>query len=194
MGLDRVRILSTGFSGATGYTNLYFTSATTANLNAVRALFDALKAYVPSVVRFTFPSSGDTIDETDGHLLGGWSGVAPADVLGTASGSYSAPAGFQLQWRISGVVDGHRPIAKTNFVPMANLAMGTTGGINPVTVTAANAAITTFLGSSAGFSLWHRPVAASAGPPPVAARPGGSFPITSGVCSPKAVVLRSRRD
>jgi len=194
MGLDRVRITSTGYSGATGYTNLYFTSATTANLNAVRALFDAVKGFLPTVVRFTFPAAGDTIDETDGHLLGGWSGVAPADVVGTASGNYAAPAGFMLQWKTSGVIDGHRPIAKTFFVPMASLAMGPTGGVSAACVTAANAAITTFLGSSAGFSLWHRPIAAKAGPPPVAARPGGSFPITSGQCSTKTVVLRSRRD
>jgi hypothetical protein len=194
MGLDRVRILSTGFSGATGYTNMYFTSATTANLNAVRALFDALKAYLPTVVRFTFPSAGDTIDETDGHLLGGWSGVAPADVVGTASGVYPAPCGFMLQWKTNGVVDGHRPIAKTFFVPMGTIGLSATGGISATLVTAANAAITTFLGTSAGFSLWHRPIAAKAGPPPVAARPGGAFPISSGQCSPKTVVLRSRRD
>ena len=93
MGLDRVRITSTGYSGATGYTNLYFTSATTANLNAVRALFDAVKGFLPTVVRFTFPAAGDTIDETDGHLLGGWSGVAPADVVGYLLQVAGMPAG-----------------------------------------------------------------------------------------------------
>lgn len=194
MGLDRVRILSTGFAGATGYTNLYFTTATAANLNAVKALFNSFATYLPPVVTYTFPSTGDTIDETDGHLIGGWSAAAPTPLIGGGSGAYAAPAGFMLEWRISGVVDGRRPIAKTFMVPASSAAFGSNGQVHPTLIGLANAGITTFLGSSAGFSLWHRPVKASAGPPPVAARPGGSFPIVSGFCSSKPTVLRSRRD
>jgi hypothetical protein len=192
--IDRVRLRSTGFAGGDGFTNFYFTSATGANLAALRAMFDAIKALLPTTVRYVFPANGDTIDETDGHLLGGWSAAAPADVVGTAGGAYSAPTGFLIDWKIAGVVDGHRPIAKTFVVPASGAAMGLTGGILSSAVTTVNAAALAFLSASAGFSLWHRPVKASAGPPPVAARPGGVFAIVSGSCNPKAVVLRSRRD
>jgi hypothetical protein len=189
-----MRIISSGFSGATGYTNLYFSSVTATNLNAVRALIDALKTFIPTGVTYTFPTSGDTIDETDGHLLGGWSAVAPAPVVGTGSGGYAGPAGFVLEWRIAGVVDGHRPIGKTFIVPAAGTSQSSAGQVAAATVTAANAAIVAFLGASAGFTLWHRPVYDRAATPPVLTRPGGSFPIVSGSCAAKVVVLRSRRD
>jgi len=189
-----MRITSAGFTGATGYTNLYFSSVTSTNLNAVRALIDAVKAYLPTGVTYTFPASGDTIDEVDGHLLGGWSATAPSPVVGTAAGSYSSPSGFALEWRIAGVVDGHRPIGKTFFVPAGGTAQGSNGQIAAACITAANAAITTFLSSSAGFVLWHRPVFNRATTPPTLTRPGGSFPIVSGSCAPKMMVLRSRRD
>jgi hypothetical protein len=192
--IDRIRILSTGFSGATGYTNLYFNSATATNLNAVRALFDSIKGYVPTGVRYVFPGTGDTIDETDGHLLGGWSALAPADVVGTSAGSYSAPSGFVMEWRIAGVVDGHRPVGKTFIVPSGAAALATAGGVSSVATTAVNAAIVTFLASSTGFTLWHRPKFNRKVTPPTLERPGGSFPIVSGTCSQKTVVLRSRRD
>jgi len=192
--IDRIRITSTGFSGATGYTNLYFNAATATDLNAVRALFEAIKAYVPTGVRYVFPGSGDTIDETDGHLLGGWSALAPADVVGTSAGSYSAPAGFVMEWRIAGVVDGHRPIGKTFIVPSGAAALATAGGVSSVATTAVNAAIVTFLASSTGFTLWHRPVYDRSTKPPTLKRPGGSFPIVSGTCPQKTMVLRSRRD
>lgn len=194
MSIDRVRVRSTGFSGGDGLTNFYFTSATGTNVAALRAMFDTFKTLLPATVRYVFPSSGDTIDETDGHLLGGWTAAAPADVVGTAAGAYSAPTGFLIDWKINGVVDGHRPIAKTFVVPAGGIAFNVTGGVLSSTVTTVNTAANAFLSASTGFSLWHRPVKAKPGPPPVAARPGGVFAIVSGSCNTKAAILRSRRD
>jgi len=194
MSIDRVRVRSTGFAGGDGFTNFYFTSATGANVAALRAMFDTIKALLPTTVRYVFPSSGDTIDETDGHLLGGWTAAAPADVVGTSATAYSAPTGILIDWKIAGVVDGHRPLAKTFIVPAASIAFNVSGGVLSSTVTTVNTAASAFLSASAGFSLWHRPVAAKPGPPPVAARPGGVFAIVSGSCNQKAAILRSRRD
>lgn len=194
MGLDRVRVVSSGHSGAPGYTNFYFGTITSASLTALRTLFDAVKGFVPNTVTFTFPSAGDTIDETDGHLIGGWAVAAGAPVIGTSAGNYSPASGFGINWRPAGVIDGHRPIAKTFFVPGGSNVYTGAGALAPALTTAVNAAALAFLASSTSFSLWHRPVKASAGPPPVAASPGGAFPIVSGACAPKVFILRSRRD
>src|SRR3954469_248332 len=120
-----------------------------------------VKTLLPATVRYVFPSSGDTIDETDGHLLGGWTAAAPADVVGTAAGAYSAPIGSLIDWKISGGVEGHRPIAKTFVVPAGGIAFNVTGGVLSSTVTTVNTAASAFLSASTGFSLGDRPVQAT---------------------------------
>jgi hypothetical protein len=194
MSLDRVRVVSSGFAGANGYTNFYFNTYTSASATALRALFVALAPYIPNTVTYTFPSNGDTIDQTDGHLLGGWAVAGGAAVVGSAVASYSPATGFGIDWKPAGVIDGRRPIAKTFFVPAGGNLYTTSGGLTGSIVGVINAAVVTFLGASTGFSLWHRPVYDRSTTPPTLTRPGGAFPIVTGACAAKPFVLRSRRD
>jgi hypothetical protein len=195
MAIDRVRVTGSVGAGGATTTNFYFLNATAGNLTALGNLYTALKAIWPIGQTYTIPNSGDTINEVDGSLAGGWSAAAPAPIVGTGGQAWSAPSGLLIRWKIAGVIDGHRPIAKTFLVP---IVMGqydpATGQVLPATQTTVTAAATAFISAATGFVLWHRPRKASPGPPPVTARPGAFQSIITGQCSPKAAVLRSRRD
>lgn len=194
MAIDRVRVTSTGWTGATGYTNFYFTNATTANLAAIGALLTSLRPYIPSVVTYTIPNGGDTVNEGDGKLSGSWSATAPGAVVGSATGIAATPVGFFVSWRSGTVVDAHRPTGKLFIVPAASSAFSTAGVVSASVVTAVNGFAATFLANTIGFVVWHRPKYNYDVKPPALVRNGLGVSVASATCSPKPAILRSRRD
>jgi len=193
MALDRVRVVSSAFPGEPGYTNFYFNGTAAANITALTAFINAWKPYMPAGMKYTIPNSGDSIAESSGNLVGGWTAGAASTITSTGSGVYAAPAGALFQWKASTVVDGHRPVGRTFFVPFTSLNMQNNGTIDDAAVTVLTAAATTLISATSGFTIWHRPKYDRTGPVPVLIRAGSAVPVTSGLLSDKVCVLRSRR-
>lgn len=194
MALDRVKVTING-GGVIGAAamNWYFTSATATNLSAISTYLTAFKTYMPSGCTYVIPGNGDTINEVDGGLVGGWSAGGGISVVSTGVSASPGQAGGMTLWTTGAVVDGRRPKGRALLVPLNSGAFATGGGMLPAWVTAAQNAASAFLTASSGFSIWHRPVFDRSGPgAPVLERPGSSVPVTGFLVSTVAATLRSR--
>jgi hypothetical protein len=193
MSLSRLRIISTGGNVGTGYTNMYFQSITTADLAAVLALLNAFKPYCPALPTYTIPNSGDQVDETTGHLVGGWTAGSPATVTMTGGGFWPAAAGALMLWKSTAVVDGHRPTGRLLMVPASQAFWDTDGTPIAAALSAIQAAGTAFLAASSNFRIWHRPVYDYTTKPATMTRPGSQVSASSALARDIGTVLRSRR-
>jgi hypothetical protein len=193
MTLSRVKVVNGGSPGGNAVTNFYFRSVSGTELTALGAFITACKPYLPSTITYTIPSSGDTIDEATGALTGSWSATAPSPIAGTGVNMAGTPIGIEVAWLAAAVVDNHRPVGKTLWVPASATGIGNNGAVAPAAITAMNSAAATFLASAVNFAIWHRPRKASAGPPPVTFRPGLAMTPGGAVTRPLVCVLRSRR-
>lgn len=194
MALDRVKVsLSGGGVIGTAIMNWYFTTATSTNLAAIATYLTAFKSYMPSGCVYAIPGNGDTINEVDGGLIGGWSSGGGTNVTSAGAGVSPGQAGGVIFWTAGAVVDGRRPKGRSVLVPLNSSAFATGGGMIAAWVTAAQNAASAFLTASSGFSIWHRPKFDRSGPgAPVMLRPGSSVPVTGFVVSPVSATLRSR--
>lgn len=186
MTMNRVRVAWTGFPGAPGVSTFYFGSSTT-DMGALRTFFNAFAALVPANVSMQIASTGDQINETDGHITGTWVGPAQASVAGGGGvGAYSSASGGMVKWVTPQVVNGRRPIGKTFFVPAVTTAFDATGTLLNSLVTTLQAAASALVVAYAGeMKIFHRP-----GPGGI----GVSCTIIAGIVQDKQFVLRSRRD
>lgn len=195
MGLNRVRVVWSQFSGQPGYTNFYFDSASAPPLAALTTLFTAFKAYVPVGLTWTVPNSGDTIDETTGHITGGWTGAVQTPVVGAGGGAnFVGSSGAVILWKTADPVNGRRPIGKSYIVPMSTGQFDTDGSLLLATVTGVlNAALTFVTAAGAAFKVWHRPKYDNTVDPPVLLTPGSAVTCIGATVPDLAAVMRSRR-
>lgn len=199
--MNRVRVTWTGFIGGPGLSTFYFGSSTT-DMGALKAFMIAMMANVPNAVTGTVPSAGDQINDTDGKIIGNWTGTN-GGAFGGAGGatSYSGPSGFCVDWLTSLIVAGRRVQGRTFFVPGSQSLYQTDGTIIDAVRTSLTTAATTFITAYAGeFKVFARPFPgkpAEVGPPAkpaVPARVGAAAQVITARIPDKAVVLRSRRD
>jgi hypothetical protein len=193
MTLDRVRVVNQGSPGGNASTNFYFVAVTTAALTALGAFYTAIKTYYPTTVSMVIPSSGDTINDATGVLVGSWGTSGGSTVAGGTVGIQATPVGFEIAWLGSGIVDGHRPVGKTLIVPASSSTFNTNGTILNTAVTAIQTAANNFLAASTSFGIWHRPVYNYKVDPPLLVRPGTVMAIASATVRTAPTVLRSRR-
>jgi len=195
--LYRVRAVWSGFPGGPGVTTMYGLVGVPMVPN-LRAFFLALASLFPVDVSILVGSNGDVIDDASGELTGAWTTTPVLPVVGTANTFYAAPAGAEVQWNTTTILDGHRLRGRTFLVPLAASAYQSDGTISPAAVTIIQNAANTFFGASSGdLVVWHRPVVArpaDGSRPAVTARAGGHGLVTGTVAVDKTVVLRSRRD
>lgn len=184
--IDKVQTLWTGFTGAPGYTTMYWMSGLTNKCALTRTYFDAIKGVIPSTITLQVQSSGLEIDETSGAANGVWSETAVTAVVGTAVGVYAAPSGSIADWLTSAFVAGRRVRGRSFMVPLSGTAYQSDGTLLATAqTTLANAAAALVTGAAGTLGVWHRPVGGS----------GGVFHLTTSSTVPdKVVVLRSRRD
>lgn len=185
MTLNRARLTWSGWTGAPGYSNFYFSSATT-NMGALNTFFSTIENYLPNGVHVVVPSSGDQIDEAVGGITGTWTGTGGASHGGFAgSGNFSAITGFVCDWHTSLLVAGRRVLGKTFIVPCYPSAFDSTGQVASSTKTAVETAMATMISSYAGaMKVWTRPRVSIA---------GAGATITSGTVPLIPVQLTSRR-
>jgi hypothetical protein len=194
--IERVRIAWTGFPGGPGVATMYAHDGAAA-MTPLQAMFDQIKASLPTNVNIQVESYGDIIDPANGDLMGGWTGTAQDLLTGADGATYPAPAGGIISWTTGTIVDGHRLKGRTYLVPMGGASYQGDGTINTANVGSISAYALELVEAGEGnFVVWHRPRVAKAADgsrPAVTARAGSYGEITGGGLRDKVVVLRSRR-
>ena len=184
-----------GFSGAPGFTNLYFLNPEPPTLairnttaGRVRTFLETCKTKLPSTVTISYPTEMEQLEIDTGALVG----TLPIDTLtntvGTLVGNFSSPTGACINWQTGLIVNGRRLRGRTFLVPLGGAAYQNDGTLNDGDRTAMATAATTLCSyqDNLVLAIWHRP------------SPGGSDGVAAQVSSAsvtdKAAVLRSRRD
>jgi hypothetical protein len=187
----------TGFTGAPGYTNLYYANPVADNLPlaAIAQFWTDIAAYFPTTAEVQVPGEGDYIEDTTGEITGGWSQSAPPAIGMTGSGNYSGASGGLVHWHTDGIVNGRRVRGRTFLVPFVVGMYDTNGSLQSGVVSLIQAsALTLVAAEGADLAVWSRPVEGDAtATPPIAARAGSSHVVTNASCPDLAAVLRSRR-
>lgn len=202
-----LRTLSTwtGFSGAPGYTSLYFehtdppSAAANAATDATRGLWVGLSSMLPNDVTVTVSSTVEEVDDAEGELIGEIiSTTTLTPTTGADSGTWTAAAGVCLNWTTSSIHHGRRVKGRTFVVPLGGVAYdnnGTIGGTPYTSIRAAANAFVVFPGVDP--VVWCRP---KYGPKPAGGgdrpllRAGAHYAITGYLVNDKVAVLKSRRD
>lgn len=190
----RVPFVWQGWSGAPGYTTLFFDDSTGTAQQAVditRAFLNTCagtsQVMLPTGITINGPSAVDTIEPGTGSLVNSTPVSQPAVIVGAGTGAYAAAAGACVSWLTSAIVNGHRVRGRTFLVPLSVSAFDTSGTLSSTLITAINSAVTTLLAASPELLVWRRPVSQAAGG-------GGTHPVLVGKVTDKAAVLTSRRD
>lgn len=193
MSILQVTVDWSGFTGAPGYTNLYFRNSglvQTAVNNAVDAVFNLLediRPYEGNDVTWTISTEVKEIDETTGDLVALHSpSSTPTPVVGAMNDLGPIPAGICISWGTGGVHDGRPVRGRTFFVPMGYLFWDGNGSPADAALTVIRAAATAFKDDSGSeFVIWARPKTGV---------PGAAYAVTSATIRDKAAILTSRRD
>lgn len=193
MPLQRVKTEWSGFKGAPGFANFYFSVGTPPPLTALRTFFEGVKSFMPTGLTITYPASGDIINETNGQITDAWTTAGVSTTVCTGSSTYSGASGAVVEWRSATVLDGRRPVGKTFLVPLATIQYQSDGTVLDATVSAIKTAADTFVAAVSGqFFVWHRPIR-DPEPPHNITRVGAVAAVTSTKVPDMAAVLRSRR-
>lgn len=200
--LYRFKITWTGWPGGPGLTTFYTSqdsSVVTSANGFFRTFFEAIKAYSPSGVTLTYPSSVDDIDSVTGNIGVPFAVTAPAPTVCSSPDHYAAPAGAQVRWHTNGVQTQIPPkhgtrvvVGSTMIVPISSSQFGTDGTLDSayqsVLLAAANALRVSF---AENLRIWSRPVFNPSGG---VVRSGFNSPVVSASVKDQAAILRSRRN
>lgn len=182
--IDRVEVTWTGLSGLPGVSVFYTVAGSNAPASLV-TFFTAIQSVFPAGLSWTVPSSGDTIESTDGVLQGGWTGSGGATVAASGAAAHAAGTGAYVNWATASVVGGRRLAGRTFLAPLMNSAYDNAGTIVTGNLTTLQNAATALAGANK-LVVWHRPTT-----------PGGTDGtedlVISGNVPDQVTSLRSRR-
>lgn len=193
MAITRITALWTGFRGAPGYSNFFFTGPPfdpeEARLAAVavRNFFFAIRAHLPSSVTIQVQPTGDVIDEATGQITEQVDFEQPPTVAGSGGADYSAASGAVVNWNTTSYRNGRRVRGRTFLVPLGSITYDGNGDLDSETVTAIRTAATELATASLPnpMVVWSRPRDGS---------PGQAHAVTSASVPDLGAILRSRRD
>lgn len=195
----KAKINWTGFIGAPGYTNLYFSEFNETGYTQAHADGVALKAstfanqlrdFLPSAVTVNMDPTVEIIQSDTGNLVGFFSTTPIAGGVGALTGTYSATSGACIAWGTNGVRNSRRVRGRTFVVPLGNSAYESNGTLAAGTISALTSyanALKNNTTAPGDFGIWARPT----GPD---ATDGEWFAVETVSVKDKAAVLRSRRD
>lgn len=194
----RVKINWTGFVGAPGYTNLYFSEFVSEGYTQAHAdgavakavsFVNGIKTYLPNVVTIGVDPTVEIVQADTGQLVGFFTTAPAAPSAGTASGTYSAASGVCFSWGTNGVRNGRRVRGRTFVVPVAGAYYDLDGTINNTAATSLRATGAALLatGGVTDFGIWSRPSSKGA-------TDGVWHAAETATLKDKVAVLRSRRD
>lgn len=197
--MARLKINWTGFSGAPGFTNLYFRDFSgTGNIDQAivngaitktDTWLNAWNSRLPATVNVVIDPVVDVVEDTTGELVGFFTGTPFTRANGTGTGNYSAASGACVNWYTGAVVRGRRLRGRTFMVPLAGSALAVNGTIDDTALTALRSATTALINDAGAgdIGVWSRPTSATA-------TDGQWAAVTSSTIPDKCAVLRSRRD
>jgi hypothetical protein len=194
----RVKIDWTGFIGAPGYTNLYFTEFTEggytqdiadACVAKASTFAGSLRDFLPTAVTIGVNPTVEIVQTDTGDLVGFFSTTPTNQGVGALGGTYSAASGACISWGTNGVRNSRRVRGRTFIVPLANAAYESNGTLAAATLTALTAYANNLKGTggTGDFGIWGRPTSKTA-------TDGVWYPAETVSIKDKAAVLRSRRD
>lgn len=193
MTIARVTAQWRGFRGAPGYSNFFFRGAVAdeqpneAMATAVATFFRAFNNLFPEDLTISINPTIDSIDETNGQLVGQAETDPPPTVAGGGSANYSAASGAVVNWLTQGFVGGRRVRGRTFLVPLASTVYDPAGDLTGAARTAISDAANALVANSStsGLVVWSRPKNGS----------GGSIhDVTNASVPDLGAILRSRRD
>jgi hypothetical protein len=204
--LYRIRTVWSGFSGAPGYTNMYFGTTDPLAAGAATAaadvgtFFNSVKACVPNTVTLAIDPVVALIEDYNGNQTGELTlGTPPTIGLGSQTGSFAAPAGACVTWNTATFRDGRRIRGRTFLVPLGVNCFQADGTLVDAQRTVLNNAAAALAGGAAAFVVYARERQARAAyePAKITAKTylaGESAVVVSGNVKDKVAILRSRRD
>lgn len=155
-------------------------------LTALATFFNAVKAIVPVTVTWTFPNSGDKLDEATNKVTGVWSASAPGPVVSTGSATgFVNGVGARAIFPTIGIVNGRKVTGSIFIVPLFANAYEGAGNITASMIATIGPAAATLGTTPNAMRVYSRPKPAHA---------GISFPTLTGSCPDKVSWLRSRRN
>jgi len=195
--IGRIKIVSTGWTGGPGLSQLYFTGATSGTVSnsdavnaaaAVRTFYNSCSSQFPTWMSFQVQGTVQVLEATTGALIREETITPPTVVNGSAASTVGPTAtGILVQWHTAAVFAGRLLRGRTFLVPVKPDAYNTTTGrvsASSITAVQAAGAILAALATSK-MVVWHRPVAAGT----------GGFGTMTGCSVPDTeAILRSRRD
>lgn len=190
--INRVRVLWSGGLGGPGVTTFY-TSTTAGLMSGVSTWFATWASAVPAGIVWSFPNTGDQIEDTTGELVGTWTGSSTSNISAIGGGDYTPLSGAQVRFFTAGIVEGRHVKGRMFFVPVLGSVYDTGGLIQATTISAETTALVAFLTAVNGMVIWSRPLR-DPNPPHSILRNGSSHPVISGDVPAKVVALKSRRD
>ena len=125
----RVQFQWNGFTGAPGFTNMFYDDSTGTAQQAADitrtflvGCLTAAPASLPSGCSLVGPTSVDTVEPGTGTLVFTTPVTQPAQINGTAAGNFASSTGACVTWLTAGIVNGHRVRGRTFLVPLAATA------------------------------------------------------------------------
>lgn len=192
--LDRIRVEWTGLQGGTGISTFYGQPITQGVWDAIGTFFTALKLLLPSTANINVQSSGDTIDEVTGKLVGSWLLVGAPTIIGSSTANYASAVGAAVQWNTGLVVGGKRIKGRTFIVPLTSTAFEANGTLSSLALNTLRTAAAALSASSNGaLRIWRAPHTMSL-KDPRPSYPGVSGPLTAPTVKDTGAILRGRRD
>jgi len=206
----RVTTTWSGFNGAPGYTNHFFRNvlpggaptevddqiSAAAGHDRVHAFFNTIKQNLPDDVKLTVEPNVDELEDTNGELLNSFALEPKAILTGAQAGAYSAATGAVVAFSTGTIHNKRRIRGRTFLIPLAGVAFGLSGRLQPAVVTLNTDAAKALAigGLNSTFGIWARPVVATDRNPDVEPRAGKWGECTGVRSSDLPAVLRSRRD
>lgn len=151
---------------------------------ALHTFYNAIRSAFPNTLQWTFPTSGDTLDELSGTKVGAWSGAGAVAVTGDGSGTYANGVGCRVIWPTIGVIGGRSVVGSTFLAPLVIGTYEGSGNIQSATLSFLVPAAVALGTTANGIRVYSRKSVDHG---------GISFPVLTGDVPDKVSWLRSRR-
>jgi len=195
MGYFTVTWISTGYTGAPGYTKLKFiqaegTSPTVAEANAAaansKALLQGTTLFIPNPVSYACQPTVQVFNNAG--VLQNEVGISsvPTNVGGTGGTTYPGGVGAVVFWNTGAINGGHKVKGRTYFVPLSTSAFATDGSLATTLVTNLTNAANTFIASTPAPCVNTRSLGQ-------ADRGNATYVVTSASVKDRTAFLRTRR-
>lgn len=182
--LRRINVVWNGLTALPGLSVFYAPFGTDAGADLM-TFFNAIKTQFPALLSWQIPTSGDTIQDSDGAITGAWTAGTGGLVQATGAGNYAAGTGAYVNWGTSTIVGRRRLKGRTFLSPLIAGNFDSVGTINNSVVTSLQTACAT-LAATGHIVIWHRPSS-------IGAADGTSGVVTSAQVPDQVTSLRTRR-